>query len=58
MLFRMSWLLDMNFPWTFQTVREQGYLEKMAAQLPPTDSVRRVVKYLSEYRDQRATASV
>ncbi len=58
MLFRMSWLLDMNFAWTFQTVREQGYLEKMAAQLPPSDSVRRVVEYLAEYRDQRATASV
>ena len=58
MLFRMSWLLDMNFAWTFQTVREQRYLEKMAAQLPPTDSVRRVVEYLAEYRDQRATASV
>ena len=54
MLFRMSWLLDMNFAWTFQTVREQGYLEKMAAQLPQTDSVRRVVEYLSEYRDRRA----
>jgi putative nucleotidyltransferase with HDIG domain len=57
MLFRMSWLLDMNFSWTFQTVRKQGYLEKMAAQLPPTDSVRRVVEYLSEYRDKRATTS-
>jgi hypothetical protein len=57
MLFRMSWLLDMNFAWTFQTVREQGYLEKMAAQLPPTDSVRHVVEYLSEYRDKRATTS-
>ena len=54
MLFRMSWLLDMNFAWTFQTVREQSYLEKMAEQLPPTDSVRRVVEYLAEYRDLRS----
>ncbi len=58
MLFRMSWLLDMNFAWTFQTVRAQGYLEKMAAQLPSTDSVQWVVEYLAEYRDQRAAASV
>jgi putative nucleotidyltransferase with HDIG domain len=57
MLFRMSWLFDMNFGWTFQMVREMGYLEKMAAQLPQTGSVRRVVEYLAEYRDQRATVS-
>lgn len=58
MLFRMSWLLDMNFAWTFQMVREMGYLEKMAAQLPQTDSVRRVVEYLAEYRDKRATEAI
>lgn len=58
MLFRMSWLLDMNFAWTFQTVRRQEYLEKMAAQLPQNDSVRRVVEYLAEYRDQRAAETV
>ncbi len=58
MLFRMSWLLDMNFAWTFQMVREKGYLEKMAAQLPQTDSVRRVVEFLSDYRERRAAATV
>lgn len=54
MLFRMSWLYDMNFPWTFRRVKEQRYLEKMAARLPDSPDVRRVIGVLSEYRDRRA----
>ena len=53
MLFRMSWLLDMNYPWTFCQVKEKNFLEKMAGQLPQTDQVRRVTEYLAEYRDKR-----
>ena len=54
MLFRMSWVLDMNFPWTFRKVRQEQYLEKMAAQLPQNRYVYRVIDYLAEYRDRRA----
>lgn len=54
MLFRMSWILDMNFPWTFQKVRQEQYLEKMAACLPRNRYVRRVTEYLAQYRDHRA----
>ena len=55
MLFRMSWLLDMNFPWTFKKVTEREYLEKMISKLPTTDDVRRISEYLTEYRDRRAS---
>lgn len=54
MLFRMSWVLDMNFSWTFRKVRERDFIEKMASQLPQTPEVRRVIEYLTTYRDQRA----
>jgi hypothetical protein len=54
MLFRMSWVLDMNFPWTFNVVREQNYLEKMTEKLPRTDLIRRVNEYLTEHRDRKA----
>lgn len=54
MLFRMSWLLDMNFPWTFRTVRKERFLEIMTEKLPQTDLVRRVNEYLTEYRDRQA----
>jgi len=56
MLFRMSWVLDMNYSWTFRQVREQQYLEKMSATLAQTDAVKRVTQYLAAYRDQRADA--
>ena len=54
MLFRMSWVLDMNFPWTFRQVREQRFLEKMSEQLVQNDAVRNVMRYLTAYRDERA----
>ena len=54
MLFRMSWMFDMNFPWTFRKVQERGYLEKMAAQLPRTLEVKRAVDFLQAHRDCRA----
>ncbi len=54
MLFRMSWLLDMNFSWTFRKVKEREYLEKMASKLPETAEVRRVTEFLARYRDRRA----
>lgn len=54
MLFRMSWVLDMNFPWTFRTIRQERYLEKMAEQLPQNGHLRRVTQFLTEYRDRRA----
>ena len=53
MLFRMSWMLDMNFSWTFRKVKERKYLEKMDSQLPRTADVRRVTEFLTEYRDRR-----
>ena len=54
MLFRMSWMLDMNFPWTFRQVQEREYLEKMGSQLPRTTEVQQVTAFLMEYRDRRA----
>ncbi|MBP2667085.1 MAG: metal-dependent phosphohydrolase sub domain protein [Firmicutes bacterium] len=54
MLFRMSWMFDMNFPWTFRKVQERNYLEKMAEKLPESPEVQRAVDSLKQYRDQRA----
>ena len=54
MLFRMSWILDMNFPWTFRYVQQNEYLEKMASQLPELPEIKKVTEYLAEYRDRRA----
>ena len=54
MLFRMSWVLDMNFSWTFRQVREQQFLERMSDKMVQNDAVRNVMRYLTAYRDERA----
>jgi putative nucleotidyltransferase with HDIG domain len=54
LLFRMSWVFDMNFPWTFRKVREREYLEKMSSQLPQTPDTQRVTRHLMTQRDRRA----
>ena len=53
MLFRMSWVFDMNFPWTFRQVQEKKYLEKMASQLPRTSDVETVTEYLMVQCERR-----
>lgn len=54
MLFRMSWLYDMNFPWTYRKVRERRFLEKMASTFPDATIIRKVASCLISVRDQRA----
>ena len=54
LLFRMSWVFDMNFSWTFREVQRRQYLEKMAAKLPDTSDVRTVTEFLLRQRDRRA----
>ena len=54
MLFRMSWVLDMNFSWTFRQVKEQQFLERMSDKLVQNDTVHSVMRYLTAYRDERA----
>ena len=54
LLFRMSWVFDMNFSWTFREVKRRQYLEKMAAKLPDTSDVRKAADFLLRQRDRRA----
>jgi len=54
MLFRMSWMFDMNFPWTFRKVKEREFLEKMAQKLPESPEVLKAVDLLIKHRDRWA----
>ena len=53
MLFRMSWLYDMNFAWTFQQVRQRRFLEQMSSKMPDDERLKAVVEHLQTVRDQR-----
>ena len=54
LLFRMSWVFDMNFSWTLREVKRRQYLEKMAAQLPDFPGVHEVAEFLMAQSDRRA----
>lgn len=53
MLFRMSWLYDMNFPWTFRQVRDRLFLELMSSKMPDDPRLKTVSAHLRMVRDQR-----
>ncbi len=52
MIFRMSWVYDLNFAYSFSRLHSKQILEKMTAMLPETQEIRRVFLHLADYRDQ------
>lgn len=58
MLFRLSWLYDLNFKATLAYVAAAGYLPKMAAALPDTPAVRQITAQLERYLAERLAAEI
>lgn len=54
MLFRLSWIYDMYFSYSFSYVLQQGYLDKLVALLPNSEDIRCVYECLWEYSTCRA----
>lgn len=52
MLFRLSWIFDINFTCSFLYILEQQYIEKLINTLPGTDDVKRVYQYIKQYAEQ------
>jgi hypothetical protein len=48
-LLQISWVYDLNFQPSFCLLRQRGYLEAMAAEVPSTDSVGAAVKKSLDY---------
>ena len=53
MIFRMSWVYDLNFAYSFSRLHSKKILEKMTSMMPETEEIRRVFLHLANYRDQR-----
>ena len=51
-LLQMSWIYDVNFPRTFQLVRERGYLEMLRDALPQTDMVFTMYASVKSYLEE------
>lgn len=47
-LVRMSWVLDINFPFAMKIVNDKGYLERIACLLPKTNGVEQIYRYIKK----------
>jgi putative nucleotidyltransferase with HDIG domain len=52
-LLQMGWVFDVNFPATFERIKQRGILEKLASFLPQTPEVEQVKKKVLEFVDKK-----
>ncbi len=48
-LLQLSWVFDLNFQPSFELLKENRYLEKLAALLPQTNEIRRVSDHIHDF---------
>jgi len=48
----MGWVYDINFPRTFQLIRERGYLEMIRDVLPRSEKILRVYSRVQSYLEE------
>lgn len=56
MLFRLSWIFDINFTCSFLHICEQQYLDKLMTALPDTEDIKHVYQYVKQYAEQHSSA--
>ena len=54
MLFRLSWIFDINFAYSFSYLLEQKYIEKLIKKLPDRDDIQAAACYLKKYAERHA----
>jgi len=55
MLFRLSWIYDIYFSYSFSYILERGYLDQLIAMLPAKEDIACVHQCLRQYAQHRAT---
>lgn len=50
-LLQISWVFDLNFPPAFRALRERGYIQKIAATLPPSEGLAAALKRVQAHLD-------
>jgi hypothetical protein len=53
-ILKLGWVYDINFPKTYQIIREKNYLQIIYDSLPHTDITRRIYNQVKTYLDKRA----
>jgi hypothetical protein len=52
-LLQMAWIYDVNFPRTFEIVRERGYMEMIRDALPQSEKVAEMYDTIRSYLEER-----
>ena len=56
-LVRLMWVYDVNFAWTLQRIRDRGYIDAIAANLPGSEQVALGVQRLRAYVEKKCSTS-
>ncbi|WP_378953896.1 HD domain-containing protein [Pelosinus sp. sgz500959] len=56
MLFRLSWIYDINYTYSFSYILRHHYIEKMIGKLPATNDIQGVYSYIKKYAEEHAIA--
>ncbi|RZN34811.1 MAG: HD domain-containing protein [Methanosarcinales archaeon] len=52
-LLQLGWVFDINFTQTFIQIRQRRIIEKILADLPDTEDIRKIQNHLKEYLNER-----
>jgi len=53
-LLQISWVYDLNFPTSYRLLKERGYVESLAASLPPSADIDRAIQRAVDLVERRA----
>jgi len=54
-LLQIGWIYDVNFPRTFQIIKERGYIEKIISVLPQTETVMEIYSQVKSFLERHCS---
>jgi len=54
-MLKFNWLYDINFPGTYQIIKEKGYLESIYKTLPKTQKINDIYKRVNDFLDKKVS---
>jgi hypothetical protein len=48
-LLQVSWVFDINFPWTYQIFKQRSYIDKLSSALPQTEIVKHAIESANSF---------
>lgn len=56
-LYELSWILDLNFPFSFNYIKEKNVLKMLINCLPENEEINRIYKYIEQYIERNLNNS-